>query len=36
MYSASEWIFPDLWRFINVLIIIITQTFRMTLINFPL
>ena len=23
MYSASEWIFPDLWRFINVLITII-------------
>ncbi len=23
MYSASEWIFPDLWRFINVLLLII-------------
>ena len=23
MYSASEWIFLDLWRFINVLLIII-------------
>ena len=23
MYSASEWIFLDLWRFINVLLLII-------------
>ena len=23
MYSASEWIFPDLWRYINVLLLLI-------------
>ena len=25
MYNASEWIFLDLWRFINVLIIMIIR-----------
>ena len=30
MYSASEWIFPDLWRFINVLLIIIIISFPNT------
>ena len=28
LYSASEWIFLDLWRFINVLIIIFPATLR--------
>ena len=23
MYSASEWIFPDLWRYINVLLFLL-------------
>ena len=33
MYSASEWIFPDLWRFINVLIIIIINGRPLTVDN---
>ena len=33
MYSASEWIFLDLWRFINVILLIIITDFAMAVIR---